>query len=38
MVTNYSLNCMMCGRSSGQVRGGAFYKAESAPTPERRAA
>jgi hypothetical protein len=34
MVTMYSVNCMMCGRASGQVRDGAFYRAPSAPRPK----
>jgi hypothetical protein len=36
VVTSYSLNCMMCGRSSGLVRRGVFYRATTAPSPERR--
>jgi hypothetical protein len=36
MVTNYSVNCMMCGRSSGQVRSGVFFRAAGAPSPENR--
>jgi hypothetical protein len=36
MVTMYSVNCMMCGRSSGQVRSGVFYRAASAPPLENR--
>ena len=36
MVTMYSVNCMMCGRSSGQIRGGVFYRAVAAPALENR--
>jgi hypothetical protein len=36
MVTMYSVNCMMCGRSSGQVRSGVFYRAPGAPPLENR--
>jgi hypothetical protein len=36
-VTMYSVNCMMCGRSSGQVRSGVFYRAPGAPPLENRA-
>ena len=36
MVTNYSVNCMMCGRASGQVRKGNFYRASGAPSLENR--
>lgn len=31
MQSVFSVNCMMCGRSSGQVRNGVFYRAPSAP-------
>ena len=34
VVANYSVNCMMCGRSSGQVRSGVFYRAPGAPALE----
>jgi len=37
MTTMYSVNCMMCGRSSGQVRNGVFYRAAAAPPLENRA-
>jgi hypothetical protein len=37
MVTMYSVNCMMCGRTSGQVRSGVFYRAPGAPALENRA-
>jgi hypothetical protein len=36
VVTNYSVNCMMCGRASGQVRHGVFYRALGAPPLENR--
>jgi hypothetical protein len=36
MNAMYSVNCMMCGRSSGHVRGGVFYRAPSAPPLENR--
>jgi hypothetical protein len=36
MVTLYSVNCMMCGRTSGQVRGGVFYRIPAAPPLENR--
>jgi hypothetical protein len=36
MVTMYSVNCMMCGRASGQLRNGVFHRAPSAPKPENR--
>ena len=36
MVTMYSVNCMMCGRSSGQVRNGVFYRGTAAPPLENR--
>ncbi len=32
MVTSYSVNCMMCGRSSGQVRRGIFVRLPNAPS------
>lgn len=31
MVSMYSVNCMMCGRSSGQLRSGVFQRANGAP-------
>lgn len=34
VVTSYSVNCMMCGRASGQVRKGVFYRAPGAPALE----
>jgi hypothetical protein len=37
MVTNYSVNCMMCGRASGQIRGGVFHRVPGAPALENRA-
>ena len=33
MTTVYNILCMLCGRSSGQVRGGQFYRAAEAPLP-----
>ena len=36
MVQNYSVNCMMCGRTSGQVRSGVFFRAAGAPSLENR--
>jgi hypothetical protein len=37
MVKMYTVNCMMCGRSSGQVRNRVFHRAQGAPRPEKRA-
>jgi hypothetical protein len=31
MKSSFSVQCMMCGRSSGQVRGGVFLRTPSAP-------
>lgn len=31
MKGNYSVQCMMCGRMSGQVRGAVFMRTPSAP-------
>ena len=36
VITNYSVNCMMCGRASGQVRNGVFYRSPGAPSLENR--
>jgi hypothetical protein len=37
MVASYSVSCMMCGRASGQVRSGVFFRAPGAPPLENRA-
>ncbi len=31
MKTHYNVNCMMCGRGSGYVQHGAFYRQAMAP-------
>jgi hypothetical protein len=36
MVTSYSVNCMMCGRASGHVRRGVYYRLPGAPPLENR--
>ena len=33
MTNVYNILCMLCGRSSGQVRAGEFYRASEAPLP-----
>ncbi len=35
MSSVYNVLCMMCGRSSGQLRGGRFYQAPGVPMPIR---
>jgi hypothetical protein len=35
MVAVYNVMCMLCGRSSGQVRAGRFFQATDAPLPVR---
>lgn len=32
MAYLYNVSCMMCGRASGQIRGGVFHKLPTAPT------
>lgn len=32
MAYLYNVNCMMCGRPSGQIRGGIFQKLPTAPS------
>jgi len=35
MVSVYNVLCMLCGRSSGQLRNGTFYQASDAARPVR---